>query len=537
MGDGAVIQIRDANGADVPAIREIFLACYGSDYPYPQYYDPQLLTKMVYSDDTLLLVAEDTDTGKVVGTASVLLEVGAYSDLVGEFGRLAVYPASRRLGAGKRLMRERLERVQDRLHVGIVEGRIAHPYSLKIAEEHEFCHVGFLPLKMLLKQRESLAVLVRYFGDALELRNNHPRIIPEVYPLAHLAMQNCGLRFDAIVDEDSAPYPPGHVFQVQELTADGYSALLRIERGRVRHREVFGPVRLHYGLFKLRARRSNYLLAREEGRIAGAVGFTVDAVEKVIEIFELIALNDGVIRFLLVELERLCREEWGAQYVEVQVSAYAPRMQRTLLELNFLPVAYLPALVFHEVERLDVVKMVRLLADPSNETSLISPRAQEIADIVMRGFRSRSVLPRIAQAVQEVALFAGLNTEQVNRIAGACTLQTFSAGTTIFSEGDADQRMYLLLEGEAAVHFADSTAPAGAICTGECLGETALLTGAPHSATAVAATGIEAAVLTHRGLCDLVRLRPDIGVVLYKNLAVGLGTKLRRSSLCRSGKA
>jgi hypothetical protein len=37
------------------------------------------------------------------------------------------------------------------------------------------------------------------------------------------------------------------------------------------------------------------------------------------------------------------------------VSAHAPRMQRTLIELGFLPVAYLPALVFHDVERLDVV--------------------------------------------------------------------------------------------------------------------------------------------------------------------------------------
>ncbi len=30
--------------------------------------------------------------------------------------------------------------------------------------------------------------VVRYFGNSLELLKNHPRIIPEVYPLAHLAM-------------------------------------------------------------------------------------------------------------------------------------------------------------------------------------------------------------------------------------------------------------------------------------------------------------------------------------------------------------
>ncbi len=57
----------------------------------------------------------------------------------------------------------------------------------------------------------------------------------------------------------------------------------------------------------------------------------------------------------------------------------------------------------------------------------------------------------------------------------------------------------------------------------------ALLTGTPHSATAVAVGAVEAAVMTRAGLEELVRLRPDIGVVLYRNLASGLGEKLRRT--------
>ena len=36
-------------------------------------------------------------------------------------------------------------------------------------------------------------------------------------------------------------------------------------------REIFGPARLHYGIFKLQARRSRYRIARDGGRIAGAV--------------------------------------------------------------------------------------------------------------------------------------------------------------------------------------------------------------------------------------------------------------------------
>jgi GNAT superfamily N-acetyltransferase len=334
-----MFDIREALAADAGAIREIFLAAYGTDYPNPLYYDVPQLTRMIYSDDTLVLVAEETGTGRILGTASVILEVGAYADLVGEFGRLVVLPEARQHGVAGRLMSERIRRVRERLHVGFIEARVTHPFSLKVAESHGFAPVGFLPLKLVLGERENLVPLVQHFGSALELRNNHPRILPEIHPLAHLALEHCGLSPDAIVDEESPAYPPGGDFAVQALTTEGYSALLRIERGRVRRREIFGPSRLHYGFFKLQARNSRYLIAREGGRIVGAVGFTVDAAEQVVRIFELIALHDPVVRFLLAELERRCREEWQMCYIEADVSAHAPRMQRTLLELNFLPAA------------------------------------------------------------------------------------------------------------------------------------------------------------------------------------------------------
>jgi GNAT superfamily N-acetyltransferase len=530
-----MISVREAIGRDVPAIRDIFLACYGTDYSDPRYYEEPLLTRLVYSDDSLLLVAEDSESGRVIGTASVILEVGAHSDLVGEFGRLAVHPEFRQRGIARLLMSERIRRVQDRLQVGLIEARVAQRYSVQNAEAHRFAVVGFLPLKWLLRQRESLALLVRYFGNALELRKNHPRVIPEVSPLAHLALESCSLTPDAIVDEDAPAYPPGGAFEVQELTTEGYAALLRIERGRVRRREIFGPVRLHYGFFMLQARRSRYLIAREDRRIAGAVGFTLDPVEKAVRIFELISLHDEVIRFLLRHLEASCREKWGICYIEVDVSAYAPGMQRTLIELGFLPAAYVPALVFHEVERLDVVKMVRLLVPPDVPTDGLTAHTRALADLVLRRFHSRSVLPRIAQAVAELSLFGGLDGEQVYRLAGVCTLSTFESGEVIFREGQEGKEMHLVLAGEVAIARGEPAVPVGVVRKGECLGEMSLLTAGAHSATATARTRVETAVLGHDDLAELIRLRPDIGLHIYRNLAVGMGEKLKRSGLSRTG--
>ncbi|MDH5725670.1 MAG: GNAT family N-acetyltransferase, partial [Nitrospira sp.] len=355
-----MLRIREAREEDVGQIREIFLAVYGVDYPHRELYDELWLKRSVFTDDALILVAEDQDAGRVVGTASVLFDFGAHSDLVGEFGRLAVHPDYRRMQVGKLLMDKRLEAIKNRLHVGLVVARTVHPYAQRISLAQGFIATGFLPLKHFFRHRESFALLARYFADALTLRRNNPRIIPEVYALANLVMSQPPFTPDFIVDEDSASYPTGGDYRLEQLQAEGYPALLRIERGRVRNREIFGPMRLDYGFFKLQARQTNYFLARSGGQIVGAVGYTMDSVEHIVRVFELIALADDVVRFLLAELERKCREEMEIEYTEIDVSAYAPRMQRTLLELNFLPVAYVPAMVFYHVERLDIVKMVRL---------------------------------------------------------------------------------------------------------------------------------------------------------------------------------
>ncbi len=524
-----MIEVRQAAARDVEAIRDIFLACYGDGYPYEGFYDVEQLTRMVYSDNQLLLVAEDTSRGRVVGTASVILEVGALTDLVGEFGRLAVHPDGRHGGIGSLLMRERLARVQSRLHVGIVDARIAHPYSWRIAEAHGFVPVGIMPLTMRLTGRESLCLLAQHFGDARSLRRNHAHVIPEAYAIAELALSHCGLPCDVIVDEDAGAYRANEGLALEEMTTEGYATLLRIERGRVRHREIFGPMRLHYGLFKLHAGRSHYLLARQGSRIVGAVGWSEDPVDQVVRIFELIALDDSVIRPLLSQLERDCRHGGRVALLEADVSAHAPRMQRTLLELGFLPAAYVPAMVFADVERLDIVRMIRLYVPPEFAFAPLSPRAQAMADVVLPAFSRQRILPEIERALGQLSIFQGLDGEQVRRLAGLCHMARFVAGEALIEEGGQDATLFVILQGHVEIRRSGAGGRVGTVGPGECLGEMSLLTGHPHSASGAALQDTAAATLSATDLQALVRHRPDIGVMVFQNLARGLGEKLGRA--------
>jgi GNAT superfamily N-acetyltransferase len=509
------IEVRRAVEADAPAITRLFLAAYGEDYTYPQYYDEQHVKKLIYSNDMLMFVAEDVQARRVVGTGSVILEIGAYTDLVGEFGRLVVEPESRGRGVGTLLMRARLERVRDRLHVGLAEARTVHPFSVRIGQAHGFAPVGFVPMKNRFgNRRESPCILVQHFGNALQLRKNHPRIVPEAYPLAGLAMQNVGQELDAIVDEEAVPYSHGLGFDIQELTSDGYSKLLRIERGRVLRREIFGPLRLHYGFFKLVATHSTYLIARDKGKIAGAIGFTRDDAEQNIRIFELIYPNEAAIAT-----------------IEIDVSAHAPRMQRTLVELGYIPTAYVPAMAFHRSERRDIIKMSRLLIPLRTSPVLVNWPAKEVAELVLRAFVRSQVQPKIGEAVDRIGLFEGLADEQARRLAGMFEYRRLEDGTTVFTQGETSQEMYIILSGSLDVFVEGATRPVGSVGAGECLGEVALLSNAGHSASALAVEPVELGVLTREALTDLIRQRPDVGVVLFRNVARGLGEKLRRVDL------
>ena len=520
------IHIREAVEADVGQIRALFEVAYGADYAFPQFFDELFLRKLVLSEDCLMLVAEDADGEHLLGTASVVYDVGAFTDLVGEFGRLVVHPAGRGRGLGQRLMEERLARVSRHLHIGLADNRVAHPFSQKISLRHGFAPVGYLPIH----NGEPVALFARHFNDAMELRRNHPHVAAPVYWLADTALRNVGLDCDAVVDESSHAYPTHDDFQLEELEASGYSALLRFERGRLRNRDIFGPVKLHFGARALERHNTNYLLAKRDGQLMGAIGYARDNnIDNAVRIFELIYLNEEPIRFLLCQLERRCREIWNVDYIETDVNADAPRMQKTLLELGFLPVAYVPSAVFHNVERLDTIRMARYYVPLCGEQDALVDAMQGLAGNVIQSFNRQWIEPVLASTLSETEVFRGLDEEQTARLANLFEGRSFQANDWIVREGSKDGKAYVIMSGQANI-VVDEGGAEDVVKSGEFVGELALLNEAPHSASVRAVGEVQTAVINDQDLETLLRTRKDIGFVLYRNLARGLAAKLKRSS-------
>ena len=158
---------------------------------------------------------------------------------------------------------------------------------------------------------------------------------------------------------------------------------------------------------------------------------------------------------------------------------------------------------------------------------------QAVADVVMRGFSSCVIAPRMAQAIKEIPLFQGMNSEQATRLAGICMVREVRAGERLFMQHDPADHLYIVLHGQVAISCGTPPVTIGTVRTGETCGEVSLLSARPHSAAATTEGDVEVAELLQRDLADLIRRRPDIGVIIYRNLAVGLGDKLLRSGTSR----
>ena len=77
------------------------------------------------------------------------------------------------------------------------------------------------------------------------------------------------------------------------------------------------------------------------------------------KIFELVATDDFVKGFLLDRVDAQAIHN-GALYIEADVSAYSPRIQKTFIDLGYKPVAYCPSMVFQDTERLDLIRFAKV---------------------------------------------------------------------------------------------------------------------------------------------------------------------------------
>ncbi len=126
------------------------------------------------------------------------------------------------------------------------------------------------------------------------------------------------------------------------------------------------------------------------------------------------------------------------------------------------------------------------------------------------------------QLLRAVALFDGFSNEDLAALSQTMQSRTFSAGQTIFAQGDSGRTMYIVERGRVDIHLPDD-AQGGILLRniglGEFFGELALFDDKPRSASAVAATDTVLLELQHDNLEKYFELRPHAAIALLRTVS------------------
>src|SRR5581483_2565879 len=140
-------------------------------------------------------------------------------------------------------------------------------------------------------------------------------------------------------------YPLDQPFDIQPLTASSLLRVIKIEQGRLIEPEIFSGMHIDEGMSQLAARKANYVVAVDGDRVLGALGYLYNERHESVRLIELIGQDDNVKGALLNWAVNHAQDQYEAQVIEADVSAYNPRLQQTLLTIGFLPTGYVPGMV------------------------------------------------------------------------------------------------------------------------------------------------------------------------------------------------
>ena len=127
----------------------------------------------------------------------------------------------------------------------------------------------------------------------------------------------------------------------------------------------------------------------------------------------------------------------------------------------------------------------------------------------------------ITKILEEIAIFGGLTTQQLNLIKPHLEKVVYKAGEEIFHEGTPPSHIYIVESGSVRIvsGYPDHPCDLVEFKVGACFGEMSVIGIQPHSATALALSETELIVLSRNTLMNLYKDCPEVFGVLVLNIA------------------
>jgi CRP-like cAMP-binding protein len=154
------------------------------------------------------------------------------------------------------------------------------------------------------------------------------------------------------------------------------------------------------------------------------------------------------------------------------------------------------------------------VGNPIISRALVRERAR---DREKEAMNRRQAHELICSHLSTVRLFGTCGKKEINAIAKAAKLLTVYSGTELITEGEEGSTMYVVLDGTARV--SRNGRKLRSIGPGDTVGELALLSKGPRTATVVATSDMDVAAISSRQLATVLKDAPMFARKLLESLA------------------
>jgi NTE family protein len=171
-----------------------------------------------------------------------------------------------------------------------------------------------------------------------------------------------------------------------------------------------------------------------------------------------------------------------------------------------------------DAARCDVARTVLAAAEPQGPSRSPGPRPRRV--MALEGGDPAS--PRAESAAEFLArtpLFSGVDPELVEQLAARSRTRRLAQGKWLFRERDPGDEMYVVRAGRLEVVDEGADAVIGEYRRGDALGELALLTDSPRSASVRAARATEVIAVDQADFTELLRSSPALSSALNRSLS------------------
>ena len=260
------------------------------------------------------------------------------------------------------------------------------------------------------------------------------------------------------------------------------------------------------------------------------MAFIFDPHDKCIRVLDCFTNDDISLGVVLQALVDAAHKNFSAAYVEADVLMTAPRLLKTAEHLGFVPVAYLPAFFLQNDRHYDVVKMVKLNMVYTRETANMTSSAAATVRIIDQNLQDQKVGIAVINLLKSLPIFVGLGDGELRKVARLFRQKLYKQGELVFKKGDSGEEAYIVMRGQVDILLEESPKPIASITNGQIFGELAFLDGSPRTARALSRLPTIMLVMEREEFAKLIQREPHLGMVVTRNIAQDLATKLRRAN-------